>query len=357
MIWAVVMAGGVGSRFWPLSRRKLPKQLLPLMGKKTMIEETVARLKPFIPEKRILVVTNAFQKLIIRKLLKTVPSQNIIVEPLARNTAPCLALAALHIEKEDPEAIFVALPADHLIRNTKGFRRYLKVACELARKDKHIVFGIPPTSSHTGYGYIRCKNKVGERRGVNVYQGWEFVEKPPLWQAKAFLRSGKYFWNSGMFVWKLSFFLRTIRENLPTLGRELVKMRSILNGNRRRKSLRAIFLKLPNISIDYGLMEKVRDDLFVIKAGFDWSDVGSWRELEDWEDQDSFGNTLVGRCVAFESLGNIVRADKRLVTLLGVRDLIVVDTDDALLVSRKDKAQDVKKLVDELQRRKLGNYL
>ena len=356
MIWAVVMAGGVGTRFWPLSRRTRPKQLLPIFGKRTLIEETVRRLKSFIPPQRILVATNAIQRPAIRKLLKALPAGNIIIEPCSRNTASCLGLAALHIERKDPDAVFIALPADHLIRNARAFLSDLKIACGLAAEEKHVVFGIPPSHPHTGFGYIACKEKMGETGGVALYRGWKFIEKPPLWQAKAFVRSGRYFWNSGMFVWKLSFFFQSIAETLPSLSRGLARIRSFLAGKPARGRLERIFAGFPNVSIDYGLMEKVKD-LYVLKARFDWNDAGSWQELETVGKKDSFGNVLAGSSVAVNSRGNIVRADRRLVALLGVRNLVVIDAGDALLVAGKDSAQEVKKLVDELRRRKLDRYL
>ncbi len=357
MIWAVVMAGGMGTRFWPASRRRRPKQVLPLLGRSTLIQDTVERLKPFISEKRILIITNSFQKPILRKILKKIPDRNFITEPCSRNTAPCLMLAAFHIEKRDPNAIFIALPADHQIGNSKSFRNHLKVACKLALKDKHVVFGIPPTRPHTGFGYIACGDIIGREDGVEIYRGSKFVEKPSLARAKAFLRSRKYFWNSGMFVWKLSFFLRSVERILPHLSRKLHKVKPYVGTQREKLILRKVFPSCPPISIDYALMEKVRD-LCVVKAGFDWSDVGSWEELENLLGSDRWGNVLQGKVVTLESWDNVVRAGKeRLVSLLGVKNLIVVDTEDALLICQKGKAQEVKKLVEMLHRRKFDAYL
>ncbi len=356
MIWAVIMAGGAGTRFWPMSRRNRPKQLLPIVGKRTMIEETVARLAPLVPAERILIVTQPEHQPLIRKVLKRFPSKNIIAESCPRNTAPCLALAALHIEKQDPDAVFAALPADHLIRDAGLFRLHLKVACRQAAGGRHVVFGIPPTVPHTGYGYIACKEKTGVEKAIEIYEGLRFVEKPTLEKAKEFLKSGKYFWNSGMFVWSLSFFLRSMEKALPEMNKGLAAIRSAIGTKKEQAVLKRIFPSFPNISVDYGLMEKA-SSLCVIKAQFDWSDVGSWQELEKIFKLDEGGNTLIGNTLSLDSRGNIVKGGKRLIALLGVEDLMVVDSEDALLVARKDRAQDIRKLVDELGRRNLGRYL
>jgi len=354
--WAVIMAGGAGTRFWPLSRSHQPKQLLPIVSEKTMIEETVNRLAPFIPPQRILIITGKSLKPKIERILRRVPKENIIAEPCARNTAPCLALAALHIEKKDPGAVFIALPADHAIRDAKLFRRHLDVACGLALKEKHVVFGIPPTLPHTGFGYIACRSKTGTKKGVEVYRGLRFVEKPTLKKAKHFLRSGKYFWNSGIFVWKVSFFLESLGDAMPSVGKHFPKLRAALGTSAGHSAVEKIFRSFPSVSIDYGLMESAKE-LVVIKARFDWSDVGSWRELENWHPKDSAGNTSVGNTVALDSYGNIIRSEAKLVALLGVNDLLIVESKDALLIASKDRAQEVKKIVEELHRRKWAHLL
>jgi len=356
MIWAVVMAGGSGTRFWPLSRSERPKQLLPITGKRTMLEETVARLSPLIPAERILIVTQRSHQRQIRKILKHVPAKNILAEPCPRSTAPCLALAALHIAKRDPSAVFAALPADHLISNAPLFRHHLKVACSQAAKGRHVVFGIPPSVPHTGYGYIACRGKAGVSRGIELYDGLRFVEKPSLRKAKAFLKSGKYFWNSGMFVWEVSFFLRSMQKALPQMSRGLAAIKDSLGTTKEQQVLNRIFPSFPNISIDYGLMEKAAG-LCVVKAKFEWSDVGSWQELEKITSSDRDGNAASGKTLILDSRGNVVKSGKRLIALLGVDNLIVVDSEDALLVARKDRAQDIRKLVDELGRRNMRQYL
>lgn len=350
------MAGGAGTRFWPLSRSHQPKQLLPIVSRKTMIEETVNRLSPFIPPQRILVITGKQLKPKIEKILRSVPKGNIIAEPCPRNTAPCLALAALHIEKKDPRAVFIALPADHAIRDVKLFRMHLDVASRLASKERHVVFGVPPTLPHTGFGYIACRSRAGAEKGIEIYRGLRFVEKPTIRKAEAFLRSGKYLWNSGIFVWKLSFFLDSLAKALPAMGKQFPALRAALGTSKEQGTVEKIFPRFPDISVDYGLMESAKE-LFVIKARFDWSDVGSWRELENWHPKDAAGNAVSGNTIAVESFGNIVRAETKLVALLGVSNLLIVESRDALLVASKDRAQEVKRIVEELRRRKLIHFL
>lgn len=356
MIWAVIMAGGAGTRFWPMSRKKRPKQLLPIVSKRTMIEETAARLAPLVSPKRILIITQADQQPAIRKLLKKIPRENIIAEPCPRNTAPCLALAALHIEKKDPNAVFAALPADHLIRDTAFFRAHLKVACNEAAAGRHVVFGIPPSIPHTGYGYIESGSKIRTETEIEIFKGLRFVEKPSLDRAKSFVEAGNYYWNSGMFVWKVSFFLKELERAIPDMKTGIAAIRPVLGTRREAAVLRRFFPKFPSVSIDYGLMEKAAD-FSLVKARYDWNDVGSWLELEKISKLDEDGNCLAGNAVSLDSRGNIVKSGKRLLAILGVENLIIVDSDDALLVAHKDKAQDIRKLVEELARRKLRQYL
>jgi len=321
-----------------------------------MIEETVNRLSPVVPKERILVITNRALKPKIEKLLRGVPRKNIIAEPCPRNTAPCLALAALHIERRDPDAVFAALPADHAIGDAKSFRKHLQLAFRLASKDRHVVFGIPPSLPHTGFGYVFCGEKTGVEDNIGIFRGLKFVEKPSHDKAKAFVRSGKYFWNSGMFAWKLSFFLEAFRTSMPETAGLFRDIRLALGRRGGEKTVDKIFPRFRSVSIDYGLMERVKD-LCVVKARFDWSDVGSWRELEQWHPKDRSGNALIGKTIALDSFGNIVRSESRLVALLGVKDLLIVESPDALLVASKDKAQEVKKVVEELYRRKMIHFL
>lgn len=357
MIWAVVMAGGTGTRFWPLSRQRRPKQFLPIVTRRTMIGETVRRLVPWIPAGRILVVTHASHARWVRKELPRIPPRNILMEPCSRNTAPCLGLAALHLEKRDPKATFVALPADHFIANVPVFRRQLALGCELAAENRHVVFGIPPRVPHTGYGYMECARPSTFRRGGSqLFRGRRFIEKPSHARAVRFIRSGRFFWNSGMFVWSLPFFLRTIAKALPELNKVLRKLKPYVGTREEWAALSRIYPFMPDVSIDHGLMEKVKN-LSVIKTRFGWNDVGGWRELGSLSKQDSLGNMRVGKTILLDSRDNIVQGSKRLIALVGVNDLIVVDSPDALLVCDKARSQDVKKVVEALRRRKLSSYL
>jgi mannose-1-phosphate guanylyltransferase len=356
MIWAVLMAGGAGTRFWPLSRSTRPKQFLPIVGQKTMIEETVRRILPLIPRERILIVTRSKQKAALARLVKSIPSRNILAEPCPRNTAPCLALAALHLLRRDPAAVFAALPADHSIENGALFRKHLRFAAGLAASDRHVVFGIPPAGPHTGFGYIACGKRLSGPPGTEVYQVRRFVEKPSFSRAAAYLAAGNYFWNSGMFVWKASFFTRSLETALPRMKPGLAAIRKSLGTPAESGVLARVFPAFPSISIDYGLMEKARN-MVLVKAGFDWSDVGSWSELGEIWKKDGRGNAIRGTAVVLGGGGNVVHAGKRLVALVGVRDHIVVDAGDAVLVAPKEKSQNVKQLVEELKGKGFRRYL
>lgn len=356
MNWIVIMAGGSGTRFWPLSRSNHPKQLLPVVSSRTLLEETVERVIPFVPYERVLIITNRLLQGKIRKLLKKIPARNIIAEPWPRNTAPCLALAALHIRKRDPEAVFVAMPADHGIRDKKSFQKHLRIACEEARENRHVVFGIPPSSPHTGFGYIACEKKQRVRSGIILQPGKRFVEKPSLAKAKAFLKQKNYFWNSGMFCWKLAFFLAELKRTMPEMVARLERIERALGTAAEKRVTDKEFPLFPNVSIDYGLMEHVKS-MSVVRAAFDWSDVGSWQELEHWHKKDAAENVLIGNTMVIESRGNIVRAQGKLVALLGVEDLLIIESADALLIAKKDKAQEVRKIVDELKKKKLTRFI
>lgn len=336
MNWLVVMAGGYGERFWPMSRRNRPKQLLPIVGKRTMIQETVARLRPLFPPSRILVVTNREQAALVRKQLPKVA--HIIAEPVGRNTAPCVALAAAFVGKRDPEAVMAVVPADSYIGDAKRYREVVAESLALARdREALITVGIPPTSPHTGYGYIQ----VGEPLADGYWKAKRFVEKPDGATAERFVASGEYRWNAGMFVWSL----RTIREafqrHQPAMWAQIGRITGGL-------SLQRIYSKLEKISVDYAIMEKA-DNVVVANGDFDWDDVGDWQALERHFARDADGNIVRGDFVSLDAKGCITVAGKNhLIAAIGVRDLVIVRTSDATLVCHKSEAQKVRELVRRL---------
>lgn len=345
--WAVVMAGGSGTRFWPRSRRLLPKQLLPVLGSRSLLQDTVERLGGVVPTAQILIVTHRDHANAVRRQLPNLPSRNILSEPMARNTAPCLALAALEIERRAPGATFLSLPADHAIAEIGEFRSTLLEALAWAAAEPvAVMIGILPTAPETGYGYIH----LGRRRGGRTARVTAFVEKPSTPRARRFVASGKYLWNSGMFAWRTSTILELLDRLLPTVTRPL-RLAQAEPVRARPKALARAYARVPSISIDYGVMEQARDVL-VVSGDFGWSDVGSWATLA------ALGAAGSRRpVVAVDATGTEVFGHGRLVAVVGVNDVIVVDTPDAILVCHRDRAQDVKRVVEELARRGLESYL
>jgi mannose-1-phosphate guanylyltransferase len=349
-IRAVIMAGGSGTRFWPLSRKARPKQFLDIVGAKSMIEETVERLAPLVAPRDILTVADAAQTESLKRLLPGLPKKNFLVEPLARNTAPSLMLATARVWLADPEAVVAALAADHLIRDPERFRAVLEAGALAASKGDHIVtFGIPPTFPSTGYGYIHYAAGSGRRVSrEHFFPVLEFKEKPDLAAAAAFLAEGTYLWNSGMFLWRADTFARKLKKHAPAF---YVFWERMLEALRKKndKALLRIFKEIPALSIDYALMEKARGAL-VTKGDFGWSDVGAWSSLLDVWPRDGAGNTVRGEAVLLDSGNCLVHNPGRLTALIGVKDLIVVDTGDALLICRRDLDQKVKDVVEVLKK-------
>jgi mannose-1-phosphate guanylyltransferase len=354
MLWAVVLAGGAGTRFWPESREKTPKQFLPLFGRRTLFEETLHRIQPVIPKSRVVVVTQDRYVSQARKLGK-IPAAHILGEPVGRNTAPCVALAAALIFKKDPQAVLAILPSDHQIGKPALFRKMLKAASAAAREHgMPVTFGMKPSFPHTGYGYLERSGLLEKRNGLPVYRLKRFHEKPELTKAKAFLKTKRFLWNSGMFIWRADRLLDATAKHLPQVAKGV---RQILKGNFKAR-FRRLYPALPSISIDYGLMEQMRGKILTLPADIEWCDLGGWLAFQDFWPQDGNGNVVQGKPVlVVESRGNLVRAGKRLTALVGVQDLVVVDTGDALLIASKSKVESVRKIVAMLRERRWNQYL
>lgn len=360
-VYAVIMAGGVGSRFWPRSREKSPKQLLEIVDKETMIRSTVKRISDLIEPKNILIVTNKLQKPMVMKQLPHIPSANVIIEPQVRNTAPCIGLAALFVHQNDPEGVMVILPSDHIMQDEEEFRRVLRLAIWVAYESgKLITVGIQPTRPETGYGYIQFVDEDAHQANPyfsrGVYKVKTFAEKPNEATAGQFIQSGDFLWNSGMFIWRADAILREIRHLLPELDEELSKINAVIGTDKYDQVLETSYRMIRSISIDYGVMEKARD-VYVIKGNFGWSDVGSWDEVYRISGKDEAGNSVTGKTHLQDTKNTLVYAGDKFVATIGVHDLIIIATGDAVLVCRQGKSQEVKEIVDYLRRKQMNDLL
>ncbi|MFZ2053397.1 MAG: sugar phosphate nucleotidyltransferase [Candidatus Aminicenantales bacterium] len=348
-VCAVIMAGGSGTRFWPLSRKSRPKQFLPIAGRKTMLEETVARLRPLLPFGAIYTISDKAQAAAIRKLVPGLKADNVLVEPFGRNTAASLILATARVYLRDPRTVVFALPADHLITRPARFIRKLRAAAaEAAEKDVIVTFGIPPAYASTGFGYIHYSGRNrGKIAGEIFYPVLRFKEKPRLGQAKRFLAQGNHAWNSGMFIWRADVFARKLEEYAPDF---FPYWRRILKAleKKNRSAVAAVFREIPATSIDYALMEKA-EGVLMVEGDFGWSDVGSWTSLADIWPQDEAGNALRGESLFVDSRNCLVFSPRRLTAVVGLKDVIVVDTEDALLVCAKKADQRVKDVIENLR--------
>ncbi len=339
------MAGGRGERFWPKSRNSCPKQFLSLTSDgETMIQKTVNRLRPLVDAKDIFIVTNAAYTGLVKDQLPDVPAENILAEPCARNTAPCIAFAAAIIGRKYDDAIMLVLPSDHLIGYENIYIKTLKKAVAVAEQGKNLVtVGITPTYPETGYGYIN----FGEEKG-DAYQVERFVEKPDLPTAKKYLSSGKYLWNSGMFVWKISSIMANMKEFMPDVAEGAERIAASFGTPDFEEVLVREFTAFPSESVDFGIMEKA-SDIYTLPGSFGWDDVGSWLAVERINETDENKNFISGDVIAVDAERTTVCGGKRLIAAIGTEDLIIVDTDDVLLVCSKNNTQDVKKVIAQLK--------
>lgn len=354
----VVMAGGKGERFWPRSRKSLPKQFLSLTDDgKTMIQLTIERLKSIVNIQDVYIVTNKDYKKLVLEQINGIPEENILLEPKAKNTAPCIGLAAMHIKKKYGDAVMLVLPSDHLIKYNEIYIDTLKSAVDVAKEDGNLItIGITPSYPETGYGYINFGRDEDDIKRNNIYRVKRFVEKPNLETAKEYLTSGKYLWNSGMFVWKSSTILDNFRELLPETYEGLEKIYETIGTDEEDIILHQEFSKFQSESIDYGIMERAKK-IYTIPGSFGWDDVGSWLALERINRTNDDGNVIKGNVITINSKKSIIQAQDKLIATIGIEDLIVIDTKDALLIAKKDSTQEVKKVIENLKICNRNEYL
>ena len=355
-MYALIMAGGSGTRLWPRSRESCPKQLLGLLSEKTMLQEACQRIAPLVPDDKIFMVTNEAYTDVVRQQVPQVPAANIIGELEGHGTAPCIGLSALYLRRLDPDAVMAVLTADHYIEKADELRRALGAAAQVAEEGHLVTLGIEPNRPATGYGYIERGEKLAQVSGHEVYQVEKFTEKPDLATAQAFVESGRYYWNSGMFIWKVSTILREFEKLMPQLYAQLMEIDAALGTAEERAVLERVWSKVENETIDYGIMERA-EDVAVIPVDIGWSDVGSWATLLELLPADREGNVVGGQHIGLDTKGSLIHSSHRLVATIGLKGMIVVDTEDALLVCPKERAQEVRDLVDMLKELGRDEYL
>ncbi|MEY4188044.1 MAG: mannose-1-phosphate guanylyltransferase [Planctomycetaceae bacterium] len=358
MLHAVIMAGGSGTRFWPQSRKKTPKQLLSLAGRRTMIQQTLDRCAAWVAPENSWVVTNAVQAEAVREQLPSLPVSNVLVEPAARNTAACIGLAAFEILRRDPEGVMFVLPADHVIRTDEAFGRAAQRAVSIvqASPDSLVLFGVVPTFPATGYGYIERESRLDEG-SPPLFRVRNFREKPQQSVAEQYLRDGRYFWNCGIFCWKAATIVQLLKQYEPELHAGLQEIDSASGSAGYQQVLEQKFPLLKSISIDYAVLERA-ENVCVLEAPFQWDDVGSWLSLPRLNGCDAQGNTTDGLFAGVDTQGCIIRtSDDHLVATLGLRNLIVVHTPDATLVADASQSERIKQLLDLLTERQLQQYM
>ncbi|MEW6208111.1 MAG: mannose-1-phosphate guanylyltransferase [Acidobacteriota bacterium] len=346
---AIVMAGGSGTRFWPASRERMPKQFLKITSDRTLFEETLDRIKPLVADDRVYAVVNRLHEETTRRLAG---SARVLIEPVGKNTAPCIGLAAIHIAREDENSPIIVLPADHFIADSDRFALKLRAACEAAKRGAIVTLGIPPTRPETGYGYIERGDETEKAMGEEVFEVRKFVEKPDLETAVEYLRGGRHLWNSGIFIFTAKTILAEIRYHLPDLREGLEEIGEAIGSDNYAEAVERVYPRLKSVSIDYGVMEKTSARVQVLRGDFGWSDVGSWEALYELRSDryDESENLLLSEAMTIDAKGNLVYSTTdRAIALLGVEGLVIVDTPDAVMIARKERSQDVKKFPEKFK--------
>ena len=361
---AVILAGGRGTRFWPRSRTRTPKQLLSIVGAESMLEQTRARLAPLFPAERTWVVTNDEQARAVHKAVPKIPVRNTLIEPAGRNTAAAIALGAVHVLRHSGgDALMAVLPADHWIAQPARYRQIVRAALAVAAEPGAlVVLGVPPTHPERGFGYIQRAESARRVSREPVYAVRQFTEKPSLARARRYLASGRYLWNAGMFFWRVSTYLNNLERHLPKTHAAILRLAEAIGTQRYSALLRRTYPQLENISVDYAILEPAsrdprRSPVFVLPASVGWSDIGSWAAVYDLMARNKGENVSAGRFLALDSSGNFFWSPRKFIAALGVRDLVVVETDDALLICPRERSQDVGRIVKWLEAQRIRALL
>lgn len=358
-MFIALMAGGIGSRFWPRSRKELPKQMLNLLGERSMLQMTYDRIKPLVADEKILIITNEELTDLVQRQLPDLPAKNIIAEPFGRNTAPCIGLAGAIIQSRTQEdEAMVVLPADHLIADGDKFRNTILSAVEYAQENDCLVtIGVKPGYPETGYGYIQRGQKISMQSGHQIYKVKTFAEKPNLDTAERFLKSGDFLWNSGMFIWSTKLIMDEFARHEPEMSEGFQDISTVVDTEKMAETIFEVYSKIRSVSIDYAIME-VAEQVCILEADFIWNDVGSWEAAYNISEKDAAGNVVqVAHALLLDSKNNYIYSTKKLVAAIDVENLVVVETDDTLLICKKDQSQKVKDVVDALRRKKMDSYI
>jgi len=356
-LYALIMAGGSGTRLWPLSRQSQPKQAIELIGSRTMFQHAVDRLDSLLPPEKIIVVTAREYVEVLASQVPDVPRENFIVEPMARGTAGAIGLATVHLHRRDPEAVMAVLTADHYIRDVDQFCCALSAAAQVAQDGPIVTLGIEPSFPSTGFGYVRRRGEISQVRGFEVCAVDSFVEKPDAARAVEFLASGLYSWNSGMFIWRISRIMDEFARQMPALHAQLKTIEESLDTPRHGEVLSEVWPQVRKETIDYGVMEGA-EDVVIIPVDIGWTDIGDWAAIYQLHQTDEQGNVVVGAShIGVGTRSSFIQGGKKLIATIGLEDVIIIDTKDALLICARDKAQDVKLIVEQLQEEGKVEYL
>ncbi len=353
---AVILAGGVGSRLWPMSRNRKPKQFQKITGEKTMVQETYERLSFLKPEDVFIATNKEFFEDILLQQLPEIPSSNIILEPALRDTATCIGFAAMKLSLIDPEDVMAIIYADHLVKNPEQFIQKLKIAEKVAKEQKTLnIIEVKARFPNVNLGYVHTGEKIDEIEGNDVLEFKKFTEKPDIQKAEEFINSGDYLWNTGMYVWRIDTILDKYKKHLPETYEKLMEMKNAIGKENEDSIIEKEYSSCQKISIDYAIMEKVDPkEVRIIPADFGWSDVGTWESIHDELPKDNENNVIQANHVSVETKGCLIKSDNpdKIIATIGLENIVVIDTPDALLICRKDRSQDVKKIVNLLEDKK-----